>query len=775
MSAGGLLAAEVDESRLPPPASALIDFTRDIKPIFDTACIRCHGPERPKSRFRLDNREAALKGGENGVDILPGNSAKSPLIHYVARLVVDMEMPPDGKGDPLTKDQIALLRAWIDQGANWETVGPTNLVDLTFTLGGGWTLVNGDTQKYREHYWKRDGFTSGLENFEFVDRTQPDTTVTLFGHAVPDDYLAGMKLDWNDIGFFHARWEQYRKYYDDTGGFYPPRPPQSLDEDLHLDLGKAAFDFGLRLPNFPRLTFGYEYLYRRGEEATTSWGSDGGVGPFGIDPRNIAPTTRHIEEGTHVIKFDLETELKGFTIEDQFRGEFYTLSTHYTNLASRSSIAQNASEDNRSFQGANSIRVEKKFKDWLFGSAGYFYSKLNADDSFTNATTANGTVYLATVPRIELSRETHMGNLNGLIGPFAGLTLSAGAQSEWTHDHGVGSGDLNGIAYTRPPGSNLQINPATLFGDYDQTTVSEWVGLRFAKIPFTSLFADGRLQQQRISQAEADFQPNASQSFLENPTYSSDLTDVRAGFSTSPWQNASLSAHYRYYENDTHYDTNAIPQPPGGYPGFIASRDLVENEVEAKLVLRPLHWLKTTLSYQYVKTDYNQNNRPAVDPFLGIVSPGGYILAGKSDSHIYSFGATATPLRQFLLSGTFSFQDSSTITPSGGFVPQYTGHTYSALLSGTYIINEATDLGLTYSFSMSDYSQYEFPIDPRSPPPLGIRYQQHGVQATLTRRVNKYLTTRLQYGFFYYDEPTLANVNDYKAHTVLATLTYHFH
>jgi hypothetical protein len=259
VSGGFLLAAEVDESKLPPPATAQVDFARDIKPVLDTACIRCHGPERPKSRFRLDNREAALKGGENGVDILPGSSAKSPLIHYVARLVVDMEMPPDGKGDPLTKDQIALLRAWIDQGANWETAGPTNLVDLTFTLGGGWTLVNGDTQKYREHYWKRNGFTSGLENFEFVDRTEPDTTVTLFGRAVPDDYLAGMKLDWNEIGFFHARWEQYRKYYDDTGGFYPvtpPRLPQSLDQDLHLDLGKAAFDFGLRLPNFPRLTFG---------------------------------------------------------------------------------------------------------------------------------------------------------------------------------------------------------------------------------------------------------------------------------------------------------------------------------------------------------------------------------------------------------------------------------------------------------------------------------------------------------------------------------------
>src|ERR1051326_6795054 len=52
----GLSAATLDESKLPPPAKERIDFTRDIKPILQTSCLRCHGPEKPKSRFRLDNR-----------------------------------------------------------------------------------------------------------------------------------------------------------------------------------------------------------------------------------------------------------------------------------------------------------------------------------------------------------------------------------------------------------------------------------------------------------------------------------------------------------------------------------------------------------------------------------------------------------------------------------------------------------------------------------------------------------------------------------------------
>src|ERR1043165_603887 len=117
----GVAGAEGDVSQLPPPANVQVEFARDIQPIFEKSCLRCHGPEKPKSRFRLDNRESALKGGEHGVDIIPGQSARSPLIHNVARLVPELEMPPEGKGDPLSKEQIGLLRAWIDQGANFPT------------------------------------------------------------------------------------------------------------------------------------------------------------------------------------------------------------------------------------------------------------------------------------------------------------------------------------------------------------------------------------------------------------------------------------------------------------------------------------------------------------------------------------------------------------------------------------------------------------------------------------------------------------------------------
>ena len=112
------LSADVDVSKLPPAATKKdITFAKDIKPIFEKACFNCHGEEKQKAKLRVDSVEAIKKGSENGEIIVIGNSAKSSLVHTVAGLVEDLMRPPEGKADPLTKEQIGLLRAWIDQGA----------------------------------------------------------------------------------------------------------------------------------------------------------------------------------------------------------------------------------------------------------------------------------------------------------------------------------------------------------------------------------------------------------------------------------------------------------------------------------------------------------------------------------------------------------------------------------------------------------------------------------------------------------------------------------
>jgi cytochrome c553 len=94
-----------------------IDFVRDVQPIFAGSCYGCHGTQKQKAGLRLDVKGVALQGGDDGPVIVPGKGADSLLVRLVAGLDRDRVMPP--RGQRLSPDQIAILRAWIDQGAPW--------------------------------------------------------------------------------------------------------------------------------------------------------------------------------------------------------------------------------------------------------------------------------------------------------------------------------------------------------------------------------------------------------------------------------------------------------------------------------------------------------------------------------------------------------------------------------------------------------------------------------------------------------------------------------
>jgi hypothetical protein len=153
--------SKIDVSKLPAPADKKgLTYAKDIRPLFEASCFRCHGEERQKGELRLDSLEAVLKGGEDGKVIVRGASKKSLLVIAAARIDDETAMPPKpkpggpggpgnrppggpgggnpppggpsgGRGPggpggpggfgpppkPLTPEQVGLIRAWVDQGA----------------------------------------------------------------------------------------------------------------------------------------------------------------------------------------------------------------------------------------------------------------------------------------------------------------------------------------------------------------------------------------------------------------------------------------------------------------------------------------------------------------------------------------------------------------------------------------------------------------------------------------------------------------------------------
>src|SRR5437879_5076008 len=86
---------KLDLSKLPPAASRTgLTYAKDIRPLFEASCFRCHGEQRPKGGLRLDSLEAVLKGGEDGKVVAPGDGKKSLLVAAAAQIDPEIAMPP---------------------------------------------------------------------------------------------------------------------------------------------------------------------------------------------------------------------------------------------------------------------------------------------------------------------------------------------------------------------------------------------------------------------------------------------------------------------------------------------------------------------------------------------------------------------------------------------------------------------------------------------------------------------------------------------------------
>jgi mono/diheme cytochrome c family protein len=92
-------------------------FERDIRPILAARCLSCHGEKKQSGGLRLDAKALAMRGGLSGPAITPGKAEESLLYRRIASQNDDERMPP--VGERLSHAELALLKAWIDAGAEW--------------------------------------------------------------------------------------------------------------------------------------------------------------------------------------------------------------------------------------------------------------------------------------------------------------------------------------------------------------------------------------------------------------------------------------------------------------------------------------------------------------------------------------------------------------------------------------------------------------------------------------------------------------------------------
>ncbi|HEV3027052.1 MAG TPA: c-type cytochrome domain-containing protein [Planctomycetota bacterium] len=102
------------------PMSEKVDFAKEIGPIIQTMCFRCHGGEKVKGKFKMNTKALAMEGGDSGKEILPGKPELSKFYKSLTLAADDDDlMPPKKEKVRPTKEQIERVRKWIEQGAEW--------------------------------------------------------------------------------------------------------------------------------------------------------------------------------------------------------------------------------------------------------------------------------------------------------------------------------------------------------------------------------------------------------------------------------------------------------------------------------------------------------------------------------------------------------------------------------------------------------------------------------------------------------------------------------
>jgi len=98
-----------------------VDYSRDIRPILSDKCYKCHGPDRAalQADLRLDLKQDAFEEHDSGLPIEPGRSVDSIVYQRISSTDPDEKMPPPDSGKVLTPQEIARIKRWIDEGAEW--------------------------------------------------------------------------------------------------------------------------------------------------------------------------------------------------------------------------------------------------------------------------------------------------------------------------------------------------------------------------------------------------------------------------------------------------------------------------------------------------------------------------------------------------------------------------------------------------------------------------------------------------------------------------------
>lgn len=656
-----------------------------------------------------------------------------------------------------------------------------------------YAFVNGDAAQFRAHHWMSTGYSGGVKEFSLEDEFSEDTKLLAEGHAIPanGDYGGELKLTKEEWGYLLFEYQQFRKYYNSSGGLYGAfRDLASSDTDryLALNIGEFSAEAGLRREDIPEITLNYTREFKQGTKSRLSWTSvtegptTAGVTPTSNILRKIGPSWQEVDEIVDRFDAKAEDELYGFHWNAEQGWEFVRSrnTREEQNLSNTATPASGSNADQKVRDQVTDIRAalittilgldKWSAKDKLFISSKYRFSQLNSRE-LENIFEYDQRGILTNFSNPEQVRDAHSDNLftsNTWVANIVSLLLeplsinskfkmeSIGRRSSSTYpkdsspNNANGSSKPNGVIDTSDVSENQE--KIANFG--------ESISLRFHGLPRTAIYNEYEFQQTRSNLYEDRQSATAGEVFNRQSITHMRRASGVLGVHLVPWDMVTLTANARHREDDIRYNNVRYTQPTasGAKSVFIDGQAIETDELTSSIKLRPCRWFEPAFRYQFQNKGFETWGLPDSDNDQ----------ESGMTSHIYTIDVVIQPTNELLTTTSLSVQKAKVFTPSSlstssgdAHIPTYNADVLSFLFSAEYALKE--DLVLTGLAQWSDAGDFNNLGGNIS---YGADYTQLDLSAGFRWTPKKDMVIEPKYSYYRYDPSPDLDLGGYNASVV---------
>lgn len=644
-----------------------------------------------------------------------------------------------------------------------------------------------------------DNLIGGIEDLHIQENLGHDIMLRIDGRAFAgnDDYLAKVEVAKEDVGYIRAGYSQYRTWYDGNGGFFPfPTAPGGLffppqKEVFALDRSCVFFEFGLRNPNLPEVTFRYERDTRHGQKDSTVWGD---TSLTGVGSRKITPAFRDINEVRDIFSLDVAHTLAntdfnvGVRFEHENNDNSLNLLLNPTEIY-QTTITQHDSLKDDMFSAHG--MTETHFGEKVWFTLGYAYTAFNTDlggsrvygpgydTTFDPARTpylADGEGFYKLLGGSEWDQ--HVAHINLMWKPTAHLSLIAAGRFESQRNDNTAS-----FVDTLSQGSNYMLTPYQDNSSNDTNKVAESLELRYTGLPNWLFYARGEWTQEIGSVIDrVSVLPSNTPKFSADIDRDRHIQKYDFGTNWYPCQKATVSAEYFHKVDDNRYSNSMIPPGPAAmvaplveFPGRLSNQDFNSDNLNFRLTLRPLSGVALVSQYEFMRAEIDTQT-------FGIDMR----ESGKTTNHNFSEAITWSPLSRLYLQASASYVLSKTETPAAITIqnplpnpsrpligPQnfdFKNNYWTLSASAGFVIDSKTNLQAEYTYYKAD----NFTNVALFTQPYGAGAEEHMVTLNLTRQLMKNVTANIKCGYQEYNDQTSGGYNNFSGFLVFSGLQVRF-